>query len=175
METINKQSNKVKHRDGTTIYTKRADQGAEGRKQNWHRTLSPKQQPVGDMSTKTKQHAWDEESESETEGGIPQTQGRVRLLNNNKVKSYVGSQMCQPSFLCCGSKDPNVLYWTLTPFSPVFSPVFVPDHFHRTVILLSCTYSRIRRQQGRLFVLQVYLNGSKSFFLMWKLFLAVWE
>lgn len=62
METINKQSNKVKHRDGTTIYTKRADQGEEGRKQNWHRILSPKQQPVGDMSTKTKQHAWDEES-----------------------------------------------------------------------------------------------------------------
>lgn len=56
METINKQSNKVKHRDGTTIYTNRADQGEEGRKQNQHRTLPPKQQPVGDMSTKTKQH-----------------------------------------------------------------------------------------------------------------------
>lgn len=175
METINKQSNKVKHRDWTTIYTNRADQGEEGRKQNWHRTLSPKQ-PVGDMSTKTKQHAWDEESESETEGGIPQTQGRVRLLNNNKVKSYVRSQMCQPSFLCVVVLKIQMFFiGRLTPFSPVFSPVFVPDHFHRTVILLKCTYSRIRRQQGRLFVLQVYLNGSKSFFLMCKLFLAVWE
>lgn len=33
METINKQSNKVKHRDWMTIYTNRADQGEEGRKQ----------------------------------------------------------------------------------------------------------------------------------------------
>lgn len=113
-------------------------------------------------------------NQSETEGGIPQTQGRVRLLNNNKVKSYVRSQMCQPSFLCVVVLKIQMFFiGRLTPFSPVFSPVFVPDHFHRTVILLNCTYSRIRRQQGRLFVLQVYLNGSKSFFLMCKLFLAV--